>query len=141
MASKELANVKTELTLLQNILEQKDKELNLVRAAKTKFLDLMSREQTSNVSKITDSLKDELKVKEEQLMEVDMKLRFSESKVKSRFFLSVLLFTAYEQHSYFLSIIILPKYRSSKALLYRISLKANFVNNTGVSSQKKLGRG
>ena len=87
MASKELANVKTELTLLQNILEQKDKELNLVRAAKTKFLDLMSREQTSNVSKITDSLKDELKVKEEQLMEVDMKLRFSESKVKTRFFI------------------------------------------------------
>ena len=92
MASKELANVKTELTLLQNILEQKDKELNLVRAAKTKFLDLMSREQTSNVSKITDNLKDELKVKEEQLMEVDMKLRFSESKVKSRFFHSVFFF-------------------------------------------------
>ena len=92
MASKELANVKTELTLLQNILEQKDKELNLVRAAKTKFLDLMSREQTSNVSKITDNLKDELKVKEEQLMEVDMKLRFSESKVNSRFFHSVFLF-------------------------------------------------
>ena len=119
MASKELANVKTELTLLHNILEQKDKELNLVRAAKTKFLDLMSREQTSNVSKITDNLKDELKVKEEQLMEVDMKLRFSESKVNSRFFHSVFfLFTAYEQHSYFLAIIILLEYRSSKASLY-----------------------
>ena len=61
VASRELATVKTELTLLHNILEQKDKELNLVKAAKTKFLDLMSREQETNVSKITDGLRDELK--------------------------------------------------------------------------------
>ena len=81
VASKELAAVKSELTLLQSILEQKDKELNMVKAAKTKFLDLMRTEQDAGVAKITNSLRDELKAKQDQLMEVDMKLRFSESKV------------------------------------------------------------
>ena len=83
MATKELAAVKTELTLLQNILEQKDKELSMVKAAKTKFLDLMKREQDAGAAKITDSLRDELKAKQDQLLEVDMKLRFSESKVSN----------------------------------------------------------
>ena len=81
VASKELAAVKSELTLLQSILEQKDKELSMVKAAKTKFLDLMRTEQDAGVAKITNSLRDELKAKQDQLMEVDMKLRFSESKV------------------------------------------------------------
>ena len=81
VASKELAAVKSELTLLQSILEQKDKELSMVKAAKTKFLDLMRTEQDAGVTKITNSLRDELKAKQDQLMEVDMKLRFSESKV------------------------------------------------------------
>ena len=81
VATKELSAVKTELTLLQNILEQKDKELIMVVAAKTKFLDLMKKEQDTGVAQITGSLRDELKAKQDQLMEVDMKLRFSESKV------------------------------------------------------------
>ena len=84
--AKELSSVKNELNLLKGILEEKDKELTKAKSISSLILRQHSSDKESQnpeLQKTADDLKFQLYAKENQLLEVDLKLQFAERKVNT----------------------------------------------------------
>lgn len=81
----ELVLVKNELTTLKSVLEEKDRELSKAKSISTlmfKHQNALEKETVNpELQKLADDLKFQLYSKENQLLEVDLKLQFSERKV------------------------------------------------------------
>ena len=81
----ELLHVKNELTTLKTVLEEKDRELSKAKSISTLMFQQQSALEKESVNpelqKMADDLKFQLYSKENELLEVDLKLQFSERKV------------------------------------------------------------
>ena len=84
----ELVLVKNELTTLKTVLEEKDKELTRAKSMSSSIMFQNQKTKESNktandpeLQKLADDLKFQLYSKENQLLEVDLKLQFSERKI------------------------------------------------------------
>ena len=86
----ELVSVKNELTMLKTVLEEKDKELTKAKSMSSSLISQQQGARSSSkpeitmnpeLQKLADDLKLQLHSKENQLLEVDLKLQFSERKV------------------------------------------------------------